>query len=274
MKINKKYSLSNGRQIWRILISTTGRLIVEERDLDKKQAFFNCLNLYTGEDVFRDLKMEEEYWIGIETVYKDIIYFHKFSKPDMPGHKEIIAFDIPAQRVLWHNDQYAFLFVHEDKVYAYRQKFSDRVFFTYDYLTGEFIEELGNKAAEVNRIRESLNHPDNYAGYVFPSPFRNEGTGNASADVLIKKVSGDGLIDGSAEYALYKDLVLFNFYRRPFDNSLVNRFVAADMNSGDILMDEVLNAGANSVVPDNFFIKDNMLLLIKEKKELIVYSLD
>ena len=99
MEIKKLYSYKSEKQIWRILISGSDKLILETRDLNTKEVFFNCLFIENGKSIFSNLQLDEKCWIGIEDIYKGIIFFHYFPKPDMPHHKGIIAFDITAQKI-------------------------------------------------------------------------------------------------------------------------------------------------------------------------------
>ncbi len=92
--IKKNYSFSNKREIWRLIPSQSGYLVIEERNMKSKEVFFNCLKLDDGKIYFKNFQLDEKFWIGIEAVSKNIIFFHKFRKPDMPGHKGIYAFDI------------------------------------------------------------------------------------------------------------------------------------------------------------------------------------
>jgi hypothetical protein len=137
MNIKKLYSYSNKKQIWRLLPTDTNKLIIEERDLDKKQVFFNCLQSDTGIKIFKNFQLDEKFWIGIETIYKDVIFFHKFTKPDMPAHKGIIVFDINNQKILWQNDELNFLFVSDDKLFCFQQNFENQNYSSLDFKTGK-----------------------------------------------------------------------------------------------------------------------------------------
>ena len=101
MKIKKKYSFTNKRQIFKVLPTDSGKIVIEERDIEKKQAYFNCLRIDSGKKIFKSLQLDEKFWIGIDTIHKDIIYFHKFVKPDLPQHNGIIAFDINSEKTIW-----------------------------------------------------------------------------------------------------------------------------------------------------------------------------
>ncbi|MGE5402593.1 MAG: DUF4905 domain-containing protein [Ignavibacteriales bacterium] len=270
MKINKKYIYTNNRQLFRLLISESNKLIVEDRDIEKKQAYFNCLDAASGRDIFRNLQLEEKFWIGIEAVYKDVIYFHKYAKPDMPGHKEIIAFDISQQKILWHSDSVLFLFMHDDRMYGFRQKFETREFYALDYLSGELVEELGNDPEGINLIRDSIDEEAQYRDYLFPNTYFPDKIHDIEIKVIIDKFTVGLNIEGNVEFVRYGNVLLFNYYERLSDRTLVNRFLAADLHTQELIYDEVLNSGANSFVPDSFFMKHNLVFILKEKKEIIV----
>src|SRR4030042_2793115 len=152
MKIKKRYSFKDENQIWRVLLSDSDKLIIETRDTDMKQAYFNCLDFFSGRSIFKGYQLDEKYWIGIEALYRDVIFFHKFVKPNMPEHKQIIAFDIKMQNVLWQNDDYRFLFVLEDRIYCFTRQFDEKNYFVLDYVTGRLIKEENVDEQEINRL--------------------------------------------------------------------------------------------------------------------------
>ena len=46
--MKKHIRFKDGSQVWRILISPTGNLIIETRDTEKKEAYFSCYKLESG----------------------------------------------------------------------------------------------------------------------------------------------------------------------------------------------------------------------------------
>ena len=154
MEIKKLYSYSNKKQIWRLLPTQTGKLVIEERDPETKEVFFTCLDIKTGKKIFENFQLEEKFWVGIEEIYKDTIYFHKFRKPDMPGHLGIVSFDIKTKNILWETDEYIFLFIYDDELYCYKDRFEGRSFYKLDYRSGKLIADLGEDVTEINSLRE------------------------------------------------------------------------------------------------------------------------
>ena len=108
MRLKKSFSFSDKNQIWRLLISNTDKLVIETRNTEAKEVFFHCIDFEKGKVLFNNFQFDEKFWIGIEAIQKDKIFFHKFAKPNMPDHKKIICYDIIQQKILWQNDELTF----------------------------------------------------------------------------------------------------------------------------------------------------------------------
>jgi len=276
MKIRKLYTFSNKKQIWRLIPTQTDKLIIEERDPGLKEVFFSCIDIGTGRKFFNMLQFEEKYWIGIEKVHRDIIFFHKFKKPDMPVHTGITAFDIVSKKILWRNDEYIFLFIHEDELYCCKETMSGgegRRFFKLDIKSGNIVKEYGTAAEEINILRGEMTDYDNQSGCYF-TKFFAEGTENdGSAVKIINSIKNQSLISGKIEYIVYHGLVLLSYHEiLPQGGEMRNLFRAVDIDSGKVIFDMELDKGIKNFVTDSFFIKDDLLFLIKNKSELITCS--
>jgi hypothetical protein len=273
MKIKKKYTHDNGRPIWRILPTELGKLIIEEREKENKQVYFNCLNIESGKKIFKNFQTEEKFWIGIETVYKDVIYFHKFVKPDMPQHTGIIAMDLNEQKILWENFNNSFLFTWKEKVYVFQQNFERRKYFSLDYKSGNLLENFGDDAGKINSVKKELDESDAYAGYLFPISYNSNITVPANLKEVFQKLRNDFTFSGNIEYVLKNDLLLFNFHIVNSEGNLSNRFKALDLSSGKYIFEETLIKETRAFAPDSFFVKDDLLFLLFGKNRLSVYSI-
>lgn len=273
MKLKKKYTHNNNRQIFRLIPTDTDKIIIEERDTDKKQAYFNCLHIESGKKILKNFQLDEKFWVGIETVYNDVIFFHKFQKPDMPYHRGIIAYDIEKKKKIWEDLENTFLFIKHDKVYCFQQNFEGREFFTLDYTTGEVIEELGNDSSSINLLREEVIETEDFSAYIFPAIFDSSKVINQDVNKWLIKLRENHLISGKIEFALKDNLLMFNFHEINTDNSLYNKFKAVDLLKGKYILEVTLNFSTNAFVPDSFFVKDNLLFLLIERKKLGVYNI-
>lgn len=273
MKIENLYTFKNERQIWRLLLTSSDKLLIETRDTENKEVHFSCLDAFNGTPIFENLQLEEKFWIGIETTYKDIIFFHKFAKPDMPGHKEIIAFDINTQKILWQTDEYAFLFIYNDRLYCFKQLFEGQKFFALDSKTGELVEELESDYERIDDLSSKSEIENNYDDYLFPLKYSDEFIEGEEIQKIIKEKITGAEVAGDVEYNVYENILLMNFYNKVFEGSLINKFFAVDIDSKKELINIVLNSDANAFVPDSFFIYKNLLFLLKGKKEVLVCSI-
>lgn len=273
MNIKNKYIFKNDKQIWRLLLTTSDKLLIETRDTENKEVFFSCLDAFSGEFIFENLQLEEKFWIGIETTYKDVIYFHKFAKPDMPGHKQIIAFDINTQKVIWQTDEYAFLFIYDDHVYTFKQLFEGQKFFSLDYKTGKLTGELESDYELIDDLSNKSEIENHFDDYLFPLKYSEEYVEEDGILDLIKEKTKETEITGEIEYNFYENILLLNYYEKAGEGKLVNKFFAFDIESKTELYNIVLTDEANAYVPDSFFMYKNLLFLLKGKNEVIINSI-
>ncbi len=271
MKIKKYFTYNSNRQIFRILISDSDKLIIEARNMDSKEVYFDCYDLIKCKKIFTGFQFEEKSWIGIETEHKDVIYFHKYDKPDMPRHRGVIAFEINTQKILWINEELAFLFPYGNKIYCYKQGFEERYFYALDSLTGELIEDLGNDFQLVNSLRGKSDSQKDWSTYNYPERF-------SSADEKTKAFINDFIketgIDGNIEFCTKNNLLLFNYHTKTKMGKYDNIFAAVEIDSNKTIMKKTLNSDSTMFYTDSFFIYKNFLFLLKEKNEINIFTLE
>ena len=267
MKVTPLYSFSNNRQIWRI-VPAGGNIILEERVQLRKEVFFSCINLASGEYIFRDYQPAEKFWIGIESVHNGVIYFHKYAKPDMPGHKEIIAVDLYSQETLWNSDKYSFLYAVENRIYAYHTVFEGRKYVILDPGTGETVKTLEENEVDINELRFKSYDNEFFRDSFFPVLCSIE-----DPAVRVASAVSDKKIAGRVECIKHRGHYFLSFHFEESRGLLRNLFCIVEITPEKIIFKEVLNQKTEKFIPENFFIKGDRLYLIKEKSELKVYSL-
>jgi hypothetical protein len=274
MKINKLYTYKSEQQIWRILLTDFRQFVIETRDPDSREVFFNCIDIETGNTIFKDYQFDEKSWIGIETIYKDVVFFHKYAQPSLPGHKEIICFDIAAQQVLWRSDSLTFQFVSNDQVIAAASTYSGWHFYALNYKTGEVITDYGENASQIQQMRNSADDEKDYSRYKFPEKITKDLIKHLDGDTAIKDIILNLDIIEDVEYTSYEDLFLMNYHHRETGNFLRNKFAAVDLTKNKVIFEEVLNNNAKGYAPDCFFIYENILILLQEKDRIIIYRIE
>jgi len=264
-------------QLWRILFSGAGRIVGEDRDEEKKEVTFFCLDEFSGEVLWSGVRFEEQWWIGIETFYDGIVYLHEYIKPDLPQHKKIIALDLESGRLLWRNDELEPLFVAGDKFLAVRSSFEKRVVYELHPVTGSIEKELseGDESFDLTRRQSDVSQQ----GFVFPEVF-GVGVEHESElmDIVLSHCDLRRVV-GSIEYVHQSGLLFFNYHERASSSSadspiLQNLFKVVNTKKNRLLHSEVLNEKASAPTPDSFFLKGGQLIYIKDKKILVAFRLE
>ncbi|MBN1300832.1 MAG: DUF4905 domain-containing protein [Melioribacteraceae bacterium] len=272
MKLKKHIRHKDSKQIWRILISKSDTIIIESRDTENKEVLFNCYDLPSSKRIIRDHQFEEKFWIGIEDTLDTTIFFHKFVKPDMPGHQGIIAFSIINGSILWENPDLTFLFILNEKIYCYKQMFEARDFYSLNSRTGEIIESLGRDVEVINDFKYMADEEKDYSDYIFPERIKY-GSFDGSTQELLKKDTNNCSVTGDFEFVLKNNIIFINFHHNVAGNLLENKFLVYDIAKGKKLYEQILNSSIKSIVPDSFFVYKNYLIYLKDKREVHVLKL-
>ncbi|GIK60101.1 MAG: DUF4905 domain-containing protein [Ignavibacteriota bacterium] len=273
MKLKKKYRFDNKRQIWRIIPTNSGKLIIEERESEQKQVYFHCIELTSGKKILQDFQLDDKFWVGIESVKDDYIYFHKFAKPDMPKHKGIFAFDIKTKKIFWENSNLTFQFMFRDKMYAYVEEFGGKKFFALNLQDGTVEDELGDNPLLINELRDQSIADNIPAGYLFPEVFSSDSLIENNTFDLISSLKTDFMISGQIEYLLKNGLLMMSFHTVNEKGKLNNIFKAVDLSGRKYILEEVLNKDTSLFFTDSFFVKDDFLFLLFGKTRLEVYNI-
>jgi len=131
---------------------------------------------------------------------------------------------------------------------------------------------LSNK--DIYQLRENTINLKYDELYDYPVPYDE-----SHKDIIGKEIT-EGIENSFIEFIERDNILIFNYYKNK-DSDLsdlskknyVNTLCIYNKNTGKQTYKDVLNENTSHCVPDNFFIKDNYLFYIREKKELININL-
>jgi outer membrane protein assembly factor BamB len=264
-------------QLWRMLFSDSGRIVGEDRDEEKKEVTFFCLDEVRGKVLWNHVGLSERWWIGIETLYDGIVYLHEYVKPDLPQHKRIIALDLESGTILWRNDELLPLFVAHDKFYAAKETFERRVYYELNMRTGEIEREFSQSEENLDPSwrEKGIGNQD----VEFPEVIDN---GVESANRLWETIGSHcdvKKVVGNIEYIQREDLLFFNYHERVTSLSadppiLRNIFKVVNTKRNRLMYSEPLNEGVLAPASDSFFLKGSQLFYVKNKNLLSAIQLN
>lgn len=267
MKLEKYIEVNCNSQIWRLLINKNDYLLIETRDAEKKEVFFSVLDLQSKKIFMNNFQFDEKFWLGIDGFYDNIIFFHNFPKTDLPAHNEIIAFDIFSKKIVWHNQQLAFLFVFEDVVYTYQQGFDGKLFFSVDSKSGNRIKQLTD--SEFSRIQneQRIEEDEKYFEYKFPEELSKLSAVNYF-DIAEEKVIGN------LQSIDLENYILVSYNKELAAGKYSNIFRVFQKENKLEIFSRVLDADLDKLALDTFFVYKDLLFLIVEKKVLEIFRLE
>jgi Domain of unknown function (DUF4905) len=275
-QLKPAWSYTTSGILWRLIFSQSNFILGEDRDTEKKEVSFFCLNASNGDVLWKNNSYGEPWWVGIEGVVHDKVFLHGFKKPDLPEHGKIIAVDLGTGKELWRNNNYAFLYATRDRVLGFRDLFERRLYYVLDAATGEFLEEL-KEAPEDTYEKKELSQGRN--DFLFPESLQPGDAENPFLGRTVSRYCGSETLRGSVEYVRVKGKTVFNYHAlqsRHEENNvedLQNKLCIVEESNGKLLFSDVINSSTPSPVPDSFFVDDATVFYVKEKHMLIALPL-
>jgi len=264
--------------LWRLKVSDKGFIVGEDRNVEQKTVSYFCLKEKNGEVLWKNLTFEEKFWIGINAVYGERVYFHEFKSPSMPEEKKIIAVDLSSGNTAWKNDELKFLFAYNDCVYASKESFTSRLFFELDCENGNILRELGDDIGYINTLQETSEHSQPYNHLQLPTAILKDDFLRNEEYVSLLKTFRRHKITGDVELYENENFLAFTLYENANDNPFefnLNQYliIAEKGKSLKQVFSETITTNASMTLLDTFFFKENILYFIKEKKTLTAVSL-
>jgi outer membrane protein assembly factor BamB len=260
--------------VWRLVPTDAGMFVGEDRNIQKKQVSFFCINRMTGEALWKGISFDERWWIGIEAVHSDRVFLHGFSKPDMPGHKKILALDLFTGHVVWSNDDMQFIFATEDSVFASKDTINGRMSFELNLRTGSVLRPLENEHEVLNHAKMRMHIPANDEPE-FPVPMGESSAMDEPAITLVHRHCGGDDVVGPVEVVDKNDILLLSYHKKSdMDGRLMHRLKVINRNTGELLFAETLDQNLPNTVPDSFFLQGKMLYFVKDRSSLTAVNID
>jgi hypothetical protein len=252
--------------IWRLVATDIQQFVGEERDTKTKRLSFFCVDRQTGHALWENKTYGEQWWMGIEAVYKDVLYLHRFATPDMPQHKGITTVDLVTGRELWTRQDLRFVDVRDSTLRGSTDSLEGTRLVTMHYRAGVPVP--------TNAIDEGAGKEErNGAGtdMLFPIPREN-----LSGTIVQRHVHEDRV--GPVEVLETDTMVIFNYHKPASPQQrdplrLDNILQVVEKQSGAVVYTDMVNKGVPGIVPEAFFVTQGMLYYVKDRTVLTAVRL-
>lgn len=254
VRVDFAFSLPFSGVVWSLTAYPPASIIViEVRDKVLKQVSFSAWNYETKTFLWTDRRLEETWWVNVAGVHKDVILFTLYLDTNNPEKKAVVAYSLRDFTLMWWNNDFSIGSIG-DVVVGFTSKLGLKEQ-CLDLRTGNISER-----EESGPISHSILKPVQY----------NEGTEYFET---IQKFLADRLnflAVGSFEYLEIQSYILISCYER--QNELANFLFVLSLD-GEVLLKEILDSPVQGIGLDTFFVIERSLFFVKNKAELVSYTL-
>jgi hypothetical protein len=222
------------------------------------------LNERSGEILWENRDFGLGWWCGIEGVSSSVLFLHGFASPDLPIHRSVHAIDIARGEVLWSTKELRFSFATPDAVFAAEDALGGTIIFELDPRTGSRRRSWtdGDDPAAVPRPRE-----DEHDAPEFPAPLGVVEQEQPAAVASIRRAfpragtSSEVLVKGNLVVAGCTTASEENGPGEPIRSAILVLRRAG----GEILYREDLTGAGGSGGPLSFFVREGILVYVRER---------
>jgi hypothetical protein len=254
--------------IWKISVDVQQEILVLElRDHDQHSVDFAAIDLKSNKVLWKGVKLEETWWLGLDQCYNGRVYLHTYKDPQNPEHEGIVALDIHTGKLAWKDISKTFNHVSGDQLIVTEGQEDARRYLKLNPADGKQIGEISlkevfkmtsdKKETESGKIRNPFHFSSEH-------PYFSRITG------FVKEITGEQPVI-AADYMENGEQVIISFYLYSTDG-MSNYLILVD-EEGKVLLRECLGTHIKGIGFDTFFVFEKTLIFIKEKKELIFFKI-
>jgi Domain of unknown function (DUF4905) len=254
--------------IWKISVDTHNNILVLElRDHNNRSVDFAAIDLKTNKILWHGVKLEETWWLGLDTCYHGRVFLHTYKDPQNPEHEGILALESKTGKMIWKDAGKTFYQISREQLIVTEGEEESRKYISVEPSTGKAGHELSLK--EVLKIASDKKEHD---GGKIQNPFHFSAEHPYFLKIadFIKEITGEQAVV-AADYMENGEQVIISFYLYNTEG-LSNHLIVVN-EEGQVIFRACIAAHIKGIGFDTFFVFEKTLLFIKEKKELIFLKL-
>ncbi len=264
-RLSLEWEYRSSNVLWRLLPAPGGLLFGEERDTERKEVSFFCIDVRRGSPLWRGTTFDEKWWIGLEAVHADVVFLHEYTTPDMPEHKKIIAVDAFTGNTRWVNSDLSFAFADGSFVYARKALYDNTSLYELDISDGRIVRQLDQENTPVSRIPQAdMNDAIEFPGFTYPDQLSDK----------IRSILGSSGVNthviSGIEYLVYGPYTVTTSYENISEASgqFSLRHTLRVFSDVHLRFMDIIAKQASVVVPGTFFRMGERIIYVKEKNSL------
>jgi hypothetical protein len=254
--LQQKFSHSFDGAIWNTLaLPEKNILLLEIRNVDRKQVSFSALDLEHNIFLWRGVELEENWWVEMSAASQEVILFSIYIDTANPDTKGILAYSLQGPKPLWAQADFSITGVDRTGVHGVASRPQAKPL-VLDLHTGQSLPGTDFEGSTDTRIQRPFQYVEGTAYFNTVRTFLNNKLNLSVVTAL--------------EYVESGDRIFISYYVQ--EKSLVNYLIVLSA-AGEILLQEKLDEQLKGIGQDTFFILAGCLIFVRNKRELRSYFL-
>ncbi|KER10674.1 MAG: hypothetical protein HY22_02275 [[Candidatus Thermochlorobacteriaceae] bacterium GBChlB] len=281
--------------VWRVMFLDNGLLIGEHRAAKERKVSFFLLDDASGKPLWMNFVLTdsasqkpigEGWWVGIETVHRDLFYLHGYYSPSTPEHLGIWAFDAKTKTHKWERQDVGFLCMVGDEMLVYRnilvEGFMERAFLVLDPMTGKEIRKFSADGLLANQMRVSAPNFEQEQGVTLPDKVLPSSNRFAELQAKTKHLFPSAKLVDGLDVITTNEKFIIGFHEQTSNMvktqsgqplPALDYTMRVFSNGGDLLFEDKLGKTMSGLLADGFFVRGNKLYYVKERETLCAAAL-
>jgi hypothetical protein len=268
--LSPEFEITLASPVWQLRPDEkTNWLAIEMREADSLLNNFQVIDCQTGALVLTDYQAPEGWWAGLDDLYDGLLYIHGQGNQRYGRHQGITALDPATGSMRWQQPAFSFYGL-TDQALVVRQAGEEALdFLALDRKTGQLlgtlpdVADVKNKMSQFNDQRQLYNlvpgfYPAGQAYFQDLAAFIQLKLGETAVQGIDFVETGRYFVVG---------------YYVPAAGTQMHYRVAAFSLAGDQLLHQELAADCEGIGSDYFFILQDTLILIKNRRTLVGFRL-
>ena len=247
--------------IWRLHPAPAGMLVGEERNIEFKTASFFCVD--SSGTLWKGKNFGEEWWTGIETVHRGVLFLYGFATPELPGRKGITAVDCVTGGFLWKNGELTLIAAAGDTIYSSREAPGGPVIAEIDPRTGDLVREVGRGLSAMQQVPRS---DDCLEDVEYPQVLSEHDVSPLSA--LVRQFSAPAVTECPVEYSEHGPYLVIVYHRgsgpaRAGRSRYIQVMDVVERPSGTVAMRVTLDPAVSTPALGSFLVHSGTLYFVR-----------
>lgn len=252
IQLEPDFSLPFQTDVWEIR-QAGERLLITARDSEALEVTFSLFDLNKRAFLWQQLAFEESWWISAYQFTGSFVIFQTYNDTQDIESRTAFAFDVAKEEALWSIEEVKLQQVN-NQVIRYTTEAGESALI--EIATGALVDEAGVS--------------DQLESGAFPLHYEAESKHCETLNKFLQKKCGTSFV-GGIDYLEYENFILISGNSREEDTYSLHLFVF-DV-EGNLLLQEIMENDLKGLASGTFFIVNQALIFVKEKREIVFYQL-